>query len=496
MKAFCLAIDLINPDKPPASLAFLAGVCESQSIDYVAESFNAAVIKMYDTDSYNKIYNKVKLNTLHEIPELIGPVLASMTAKISEFQPDVLLVTMFSYMQYPIALQLLPEIRKIFSGEIIAGGPGINGSDFNTTGITNGKKLLTAGLIDYYVLGEGDEILPKFLAGERNLIGLNSKKSLYESWVPQIDDLDTHYILPSYKKIDFSVYTNVENKSGPVLSINTSRGCVRSCSFCDVGKLWKKFRYRSGASVVDEILKINQDTGVQNFTIVDSLINGSLKTFNDFNERMAKIRAQDPKLRDFSYNGMFIVRDQRSHPESFFSNMAAAGCDSLAIGVETGSDRLRFDMNKKFTNADLDYHLEMCQKYKIRNNLLMFVGYPTETDADFEQTLIMLERYQHYLIDDTIIGMNMSGIFSILPGSPVYDQRHELGIEITGDPNSDRAQLNWHNANNPTLTVKNRILRDLEFRKKAAELRYPIPYSSRYLQYLKSVDADFIPMSD
>jgi radical SAM superfamily enzyme YgiQ (UPF0313 family) len=180
--------------------------------------------------------------------------------------------------------------------------------------------------------------------------------------------------------------------------------------------------------------------------------------------------------------------------------MHTAGCESLAIGVETGSERLRFEMNKKFTNRSLDHHLEMCQKYKIRNNFLMFVGYPTETAQDFEQTLEMLERYQKYLISDTIIGINHSGIFQLLPGTPLFDHRDQLGLVINEHQDSDNlsamSQLYWTNKNNPSLNTQERILRDLRFRRRAAELRYPIPYSKRYLDYLKDIDKNGFILSD
>jgi radical SAM superfamily enzyme YgiQ (UPF0313 family) len=242
------------------------------------------------------------------------------------------------------------------------------------------------------------------------------------------------------------------------------------------------------------VLKLAQETGSPHFHITDSLINGSLKSFREFNLAMIDLKQSHAELADFSYNGMFIVRDKRSHDYEFFAQMADAGCESLQIGVETGSDRLRFEMNKKFTNRDLDHHLEMCQQVGIKNTLLMFTGYPTETDEDFQQTLQMLERYQHFLIDGTIIGINFSGIFSMLPHTPVWDQRHDIGIDI--DESGPDKRLVWNNRNNPDLTIKRRIMRDLRFRQRAAELRYPIPYSDRYLQYLQHIDADFVPVSD
>jgi hypothetical protein len=491
LKVSCVSIDLINADKPPASLAFMAGACETAGVDYQCFSINSELINALSNDEYNKIYSDIKLDNIKDSEHLIYPSVYNIIDQIQKFDSNLIMVSVFSYMQYQLCEMFLQAIKlSNIRAEIIAGGPGI-GTEVN--GRSNGKRLAELDLIDFYCLGEGDQILINFLKGNRQQLGLNSKFDSYEAWVPQLDNLDENAVIPSYKKIKLDSYKNIENKSSSVFSISTSRGCVRSCSFCDVANIWKKFRFRTGSHIAAEVLKHHKEVGAVHFTIVDSLINGSLKSFRDFNHEMIKIKQEHPGLEEFSYNGMFIVRDKKSHPEELFAAMSQAGCDSLSLGVETGSDRLRFEMNKKFTNDDLDYHLEMCQKYKIRNFFLTFVGYATETRDDFEQTLTMLEKYQKYLLDDTIVGINHSGVFGLTPDTPAFNDRHLLGIEIINNTNNS---INWINHNNPDLTIKERILRDLEFRKKALELRYPIPYATRYLEYLSKINSDFVPKSD
>lgn len=493
MKAFCLSIDVVNADKPTASLAFLAGVCEAVNIDYECASINSEMLKVLRQSQYQALYESIKLGTEGKWFETIDHAINALVQRIGNYQPDVLLVSFFSFMQLNLGRHFLSQFRAEFpSIEIVAGGPGISVAMDNVQ--TNGNILCQEGLIDYYVLGEGDEVLPQFLQGQRNLLGLNSASSKFESWVPQIEQLDEKFVVPSYKKIDFSLYHNLEAKPQGVVTINTSRGCVRACTFCDVSKTWPKFRFRSGKKIAEEIVKHWQDTGISNFYISDSLINGSLKSFKDFNREMIALKRQHPGLRDFSYNGMFIVRDRRSHDEELFALMSEAGCESVAIGVETGSDRLRWLLDKKFTNQDLDWHFEMCQKYRIRNALLMFTGHYHETAEDFQQTLDLLTRYQKYLIDDTIIGINFAGTYSMIPGTPDWHDREDAGVEVT-QSGADR-RINWINNNNPTLTVKERILRDLQFRKHAAKLRYGLPYNRRYLDYLQHIDAGIVPISD
>ena len=493
MKAFCLSSDVVNADKPTGSLAFLAGVCEKVNMDYECSSFNVEMLSSLSRSEYQTLYESIKFGTESKWFESIGPVIDQLIKRIQQSNSDFLLVSFFSFMQFNLGRHFLHLLKKQCPTIcIIAGGPGINITV--TDNKTNGRILCEHGLVDYYVLGEGDETLQLFLQGHRDLLGLNSASSRFETWVPQIDQLDEKYVVPSYKKINFGAYQNIEGKPKGVLTINTSRGCVRSCTFCDVANTWPKFRFRSGKKIAEEVIKHWQDTGIPNFYISDSLINGSLKSFKDFNSEMIKLKQQHPGLKDFSYNGMFIVRDKQSHQEELFDIMSQAGCESIAIGVETGSDRLRGVMNKKFTNEDLDWHFKMCQKYKIRNFLLMFTGHFHETQEDFQQTLALLTRYQKYLINDTIAGINFSGAYSLVPGTPDWNDREDAGVEVVQNQNDSR--LNWINKNNPELTVKERVSRDLSFRKHAAMLRYGLPYNRRYLDYLQHIDKNFVPMSD
>jgi len=490
-KVSCLSIDIMNFDKPPASLAFLAGACESVNLEYQCISFNEYFLKF--NKKYDNFYTKIKLQTLENLDNNEIDVINRIIHDILAFESDCIIISMFSFLQYKLTEIFLSELRKHTKAKICIGGPGLRDKLVNKT---NGRILLEKNLVDYYCLDEGDLILPNFLKGNINQVGLNYDIDKPETSFPQIENLDEFYLLPSYKKINLVNYKNLENKQDTVFSISTSRGCVKKCSFCDVPYIWPKYRFRSGKNIANEIMKHHLEVGATHFTIVDSLINGSLKSFRDFNLEMINLKEKHKSLSNFSYNGMFIVRNKVSHDEDLFKNMKLAGCESIAIGVETGSDKLRFEMNKKFTNADLDFHLEMCQKYGIRNTFLMFVAYPTETKKDFEDTLKLLDRYQKYLIDDTIIGINFSGVFGLLNDTPVYNNAEKIGLVIDERYEDVHSTLRWNVTSNPTLTIKERIKRDLTFRKKAMELRYPIPYAYRYLEYLKHLDKNFLTATD
>jgi radical SAM superfamily enzyme YgiQ (UPF0313 family) len=73
-----------------------------------------------------------------------------------------------------------------------------------------------------------------------------------------------------------------------------------------------------------------------------------------------------------------------------------SGCDELWIGIESGSEKIRNDMRKKFTNVDMYKSIEELGKRNIKMTYLMMVGYPTETDNDFEDTLDLIRWSERY----------------------------------------------------------------------------------------------------
>jgi radical SAM superfamily enzyme YgiQ (UPF0313 family) len=97
---------------------------------------------------------------------------------------------------------------------------------------------------------------------------------------------------------------------------------------------------------------------------------------------------------------------------------SAAGGVEFYVGVETGSDKIRWVMYKKFTNEDVTYHLEMFKKYKITCMFLMISGYITETKQDHLDTVSMFKRWQKFVASGTIIGIDLGNTLAITPNTP------------------------------------------------------------------------------
>jgi hypothetical protein len=153
-----------------------------------------------------------------------------------------------------------------------------------------------------------------------------------------------------------------------------------------------------------------------------------------------------------------------------FETMARAGAETMVIGVETGSDRIRAHMQKGYIGLDLDYNMEQYSKNKMQVYLLIIVGFPTETDEDFQATLDMLTKYQKYVADGTIIGVNLGTTLTIEEGTEIYE-RPEI-LRVTGVDGKRPQGTNWMCYDNPTLTYKKRIMRRIQAQEHAVNLGY------------------------
>jgi radical SAM superfamily enzyme YgiQ (UPF0313 family) len=453
--------------RPPAAIPILAAACEEVGVDYEFYDFNLWLYKNIDQDIWHQIDdNWIKINSNQDRNE---PYFQLFLSKLSEFVSiilnsgaDFIALSVFTDWSSHATLEFAQAINGRI--KIAIGGTGIEADIEPLIGqkIKLCEYLLEQKLISYYLYGEGEVVFRQLLKGNTLFPGINN----YDT--EQLDDLD-QFPYPSYKKIDPWQYNYI---SRPELSINGSRGCVRKCTYCNVARFWPKFRFRSGESLANEIFHTWKETGIHSFEFSDSLINGSLREFRALNKSLILLQNQHPEFR-ITYKGQFICRAPGQFTEEDYREMKQAGCDYLYVGVETFSDRVRFEMDKKFDTDALDFHLQMCGRYNIPNAFLMITGYPTETLEDHELNLAGLRRYQRYAQAGIINLITFGYTTAILENTPLERMQPELKI-IKEFADFDKP-MNWVSLKNPTLTFKERVRRWTELVALANDLSYNQP---------------------
>jgi radical SAM superfamily enzyme YgiQ (UPF0313 family) len=436
---------------PQAAPALLKASVEAAGFTCTTIDFNIRFYQEVAEPASIETYFATGLNS--EEHNSASDLVESWTRDILKLNPKFIGISVFTY-QNRIATKLFCEyIRKLSSVKIILGGQGL--SDGGIQGQSGfGKELYNNNLIDFWIRSEGEVSLVELLKNNIDYPGINSDH------FEQIDNLDS-ISFPNYDDYELDLY---EVRSLPITG---SRGCVRSCSFCDIHEHWK-YRYRSGKNMTEEVLYLSKKYNVNRFDFSDSLINGNLKEFNKFTKILAEHNktAADP----ITWTSQFIVRSDGQVNEQYWQNIAESGGESLAIGVETGSDQVRLHMNKKFTNQDLDYTMLMLKKFNITCKFLMIVGYPTETDQDFQETLDMFTRYQQYI--SNIVGISIGSTLSILPGTLLFNNAEQSNIIL------DKYENNWEALDNPDLTLERRLQRRNELKQHVVDLGYQLPNDS------------------
>lgn len=464
-------LDLTRPAIAPAILSSLASEINMSSkiFDFALETYEKSTKEEWNQ---YELYWQIDLDYRLEdrYSEKLEKLFDGFVDQVVDLDPKQIAISVFSHNSINATKLFLEKLRLRTQAKIMIGGQGIQSKYTNKT---FAEDLRDQGLIDYFLAGEAETTFKEVLKGNTGGPGINN--FLWKQ-LENLDDTPT----PNYSDYDLDRYHHLD--SGKSVYINASRGCVRRCDFCDIGKLWKKFRFRSGVSLYREIKHHMIKHQIETFQFADALINGSMKAFTDMNAELVT-GIQSKEIKRPLYGGHFIVRPANQMTEKHYKEAAMAGMDYISIGVETGSDDLRFRMNKKFTNDDLAHHLEMCHRYDVKNLVMMFSGHPTETLEDHQKTIDMFRRFKKYAVYGTISGLEV-GSAAIIHNTPLA--HWALENQLHYDPSSVKGDNRlWYNPNNPTLTVRERVRRQLELYETAISEGWPINHVTNNLRYMK-----------
>lgn len=453
----------------PAGAALLKGSLEAAGFSSKILDFNSAVDAEFrnSTEQITELDNFFFHNNFYNLRvwRTVERLLDTWAKQIIELTPTWVGISVFSYNSHR-ATRLLSLKLKLLNPDIkiVIGGGGI------ATDYTFAETLKEQGIIDAYIRGEGEIAIVELLRSNVNCPGINGRSP------EQIKDLDT-IPYPNYDDYDLKTYTN--RKGLEALPITGSRGCVRKCTFCDVAGQWPKFYHRSGQSISNEIIHQTQKYGVTAFRFTDSLINGSLKAFRDMIFTLSKYRETLPDEKKFIWDTHFIVRSPSQMPPEHFDTMKAAGAGTVLIGVESGSEKVRNHMKKGFSQFELDYTMQQLDRVGIRCRMLMIIGYPTETDQDFQETLDMFDRYLPYLKNGTIEEVNLGLTLNLLKNTPLSNNLDQYNL-VQPDSHIN----NWVCKDNPSLDYKKRLYRRITVQAHCEKLGYSVFEAKNYTRQL------------
>lgn len=463
-RVLLVAIPVESVTRPPAAMPILAACCETAGAEYEFIDLNLHMHASLPLEDAEALRTDLIFNSMSERSvEVFDTICHAMHQAIDRFHPDLIAISVFTYHSIQAAVLVLDHLqtranRNDFA--VVLGGIGVRSECKELIGQQRFDQWArSTGRADYVITGEAELSFVHLLRGNENFPGINDHTP------EQIQDLD-QLPTPSFRKIKVQDYFYSDS---PEISVTGSKGCVRDCSFCDVNDVWKKYVYRDGTRMAEDLFTIWQQTGVRKFDFSDSLINGSIKNFRMMNRRLIELRAEHPDF-DPIYNGQYICRPVGQMKYQDYEEMKAAGVGTLIIGIEHFSHDIRKHMAKDFDNAAIDWHFETCARLGIRNVLLLLSGYLTETMEDHLINLQYLKRYQIFALSRTISSINIEPTGLIISdGTPLS---HTLMQEHPDTPIVNNRY--WVYPDNPDLTPRERMRRAAEVIYTAADLGYNV----------------------
>jgi len=382
--------------------------------------FNATAVDL-NIEIYNLLCNHPRQKLLKEFFELqkihkdiiedIGDLLDYCADRITSLNPRILGLSLLTQDSQFFTVWLCYHLKILNPTlKIVIGGSGIK--NFIAESKINFAELLKSkGYVDDYINGDGEYSIVEYLKNNLDYTGINSG-----TWEP-IKDLNV-LPYPDFTDYDFSQY----NERG--IPICDSRGCVRTCEFCDIIEHWKKYQYRTADNIFEEMQHQIAQHNITRFFFYNSLTNGNMKEFQKLLDLMCDYNDKHPSAQ-ISWDGYFIVRNKKQHPEDFWQKIKKSN-GYLQLGIESVVEKVRIALGKNFTNDDIDYHLSMAKKYSVPLLLLLIVGYPTETQQDFEFTKQWFQDRRHYARNP--INQVVFSLSAILPNTKLERKQEEYGI--------------------------------------------------------------------
>ncbi len=217
----------------------------------------------------------------------------------------------------------------------------------------------------------------------------------------------------------------------------TSRGCPYDCIYCSPTlrvSYGKNMRFRSIQNVVDE-MEFLVDSGVNVIVFKDDVFTVSKKRTIELCKEIIK--------RDVDVKWFAQTRSDCLDSE-LVDIMKDAGCGIIAIGVESGSNRILDIMEKDETREQAERAFDIIKNAGINSVGYFMLGAPTETIDEMKETIELCKKIRPDMIQ--------VAFFTPYPGSKAYENYCEgSDIDFNSFTHYDRLTLNCSDVSDSQL---------------------------------------------
>lgn len=309
-------------------------------------------------------------------------------------------------------VKLRAEDRSDLDPIVIAGGPC---ATFNPAPMST--------IIDAFVIGEGEVIMPELLDALDRSEGLSRSEVLENLskvegvYVPRfsrskvkrrrLENLDAH---PAHTVIV------TDDSELDMYLIEVARGCGRHCRFCMAGYCFRRPRNRSFDSLVGQI------ESAAPFEKKIGLMGAAVSDYPSIDELCRCIIERGLTLSVASFRADSVTR-------TLVESLVRSGTKTLTIAPEAGSDRMRAIINKGITVEHVFRTLELGLAAGIKHFRLYFmIGLPFETIEDVEAIVELSNRIKDRIGERVRLTLSVNAFvpkpFTPFQWQPIADRKY------------------------------------------------------------------------
>jgi anaerobic magnesium-protoporphyrin IX monomethyl ester cyclase len=339
---------------------------------------------------------------------------------IDENKPKLFCLSAVST-QFPLIMDIAERIKKkdpyIF---IVLGG---------VHATLNPEMSIQQPFVDAICIGEGEKAVVELANQIKNG---NSPSHINNLWIKNLNGIEknptSEFIedLDSIPIIDKSLWFPWVKDINYNTSILIGRGCPNKCSYCCNHKIAKAssgkyVRFRSPENIIEEINQIiTSNPKIDLIYLECESINVNLSYLLDLLKKIENFNAKISKPICFSAN--ITIAESMVNDPIFLEHLNRANFITLKIGLESGSERIRKEVLRRppYSNDEI---ITLCQNIKktgIKVILYVMMGLPTETIADYQETVDCVRK----CAPDAVY----LNIYYPYPGTDLYQREKDLGL--------------------------------------------------------------------
>ena len=308
-----------------------------------------------------------------------------ITDRLKRISPDVVGISACFTPHYEDALAIARLAKKALPRAIV-----VMGGSHATIDYAN---VIKDEPVDIVVRGDGEETFLELLDNMRVGGYRTTKGTVVKAGIdiivneirPPIENLDS-IPFPSYEGMNIDYYFGYDETNSfrrllnePVGSVMSSRGCHYNCIFCATDKVFKRFRGRTPANVVDEVEYLVKKYGVKEIAFHDDCFLASKERVKGICEEMLR---RGLKIRWHAAPGMSVwLLD-----EELLTLMHMSGLYRAALTIESGCEETLKFIRKKVNLEKAKEVIRICNRLGIRVGANFIIGFPHETAENIEET--------------------------------------------------------------------------------------------------------------